>query len=122
MSSRQGLRCMIINCSKNNRERKDLLTCCKFKDNRYTRYIHYIYKTIIFYVLARFLHKNLGKIFFFDIHIVSIVSSVSARKLKFPSSAWHDYIPTLLYEMPSNYKGKNFVSKIYCYCPQNTME
>ena len=28
----------------------------------------------------------------------------------------------LLYEMPSNYKGKNFVSKIYCYCPQNTME
>ena len=28
---------------------------------------------------------------------------------------------TLLYEMPSNYKGKNFVSKIYCYCPQNTM-
>ena len=31
---------------------------------------------------------------------------------------WH----TLLYEMPSNLKGKNFVSKIYCYCPQNTME
>ena len=29
---------------------------------------------------------------------------------------------TLLYEMPSNQKGKNFVSKIYCYCPQNTME
>ena len=25
---------------------------------------------------------------FFDIHIVSIVSSVSARKLKFPSLAW----------------------------------
>ena len=24
---------------------------------------------------------------------------------------------TLLYEMPSNTKGKNFVSKIYCYCP-----
>ena len=64
MSSRQGLRCMIINCSKNNRERKDLLTCCKFKDNRYTRYIHYIYKTIIFYVLARFLHKTWEKYFF----------------------------------------------------------
>ena len=29
---------------------------------------------------------------------------------------------TLLYEMPSNPKGKNFVSKIYCCCPQNTME
>jgi|FLMP01.2.fsa_nt_emb hypothetical protein len=29
---------------------------------------------------------------------------------------------TLLYEMPSNPKGKNFVSKIHCYCPQNTME
>ena len=29
---------------------------------------------------------------------------------------------TLLYEMPSNSKGKNFVSKIRCYCPQNTME
>ena len=31
-------------------------------------------------------------------------------------------VGTLLYEIPSNYKGKNFVSKIYCYCPQNTME
>ena len=29
---------------------------------------------------------------------------------------------TLLYELPSNPKGKNFVSKIHCYCPQNTME
>ena len=29
---------------------------------------------------------------------------------------------TLLYEMPSNSKGKNFVWKIYCFFPQNTME
>ena len=28
---------------------------------------------------------------------------------------------TLLYEMPSNLKGKNFVSKFPGYCPQNTM-
>jgi hypothetical protein len=28
---------------------------------------------------------------------------------------------TLLYEMPSNPKGKNFVSKIHRYCPQNPM-
>ena len=28
----------------------------------------------------------------------------------------------LLYEMPSNSKGKNFFSKVRCYCPQNTME
>ena len=27
----------------------------------------------------------------------------------------------LLYEMPSNLKGKNFVSKFPGYCPQNTM-
>ena len=27
------------------------------------------------------------------------------------------YLSTLLYEIPSNSKGKNFVSKIYCYCP-----
>ena len=29
--------------------------------------------------------------------------------------------PTLLYKMPSNLKGKNFVSKFPGYCPQNTM-
>ena len=28
---------------------------------------------------------------------------------------------SLLYEMPSNLKGKNFVSKFPGYCPQNTM-
>ena len=28
---------------------------------------------------------------------------------------------TLLYKMPSNLKGKNFVSKFPGYCPQNTM-
>ena len=27
----------------------------------------------------------------------------------------------LLYKMPSNLKGKNFVSKFPGYCPQNTM-
>ena len=34
----------------------------------------------------------------------------------------HTSLSTLLYEMPSNLKGKNFVWKIYCYFPQNTME
>ena len=39
------------------------------------------------------------------------------------SSAQHFFLTcklpkgTLLYEMPSNPKGKKFVSKIYCYCP-----
>ena len=28
---------------------------------------------------------------------------------------------TLLYKVPSNLKGKNFVSKFPGYCPQNTM-
>ena len=28
---------------------------------------------------------------------------------------------TLLYKMPSNLKGKNFVSKFPGYCPQNTL-
>jgi hypothetical protein len=28
---------------------------------------------------------------------------------------------TLLYKMPSNLKGKNFISKVPGYCPQNTM-
>ena len=31
------------------------------------------------------------------------------------------FLGTLLYEMPSNLKGKNFVSKFPGYCPQNTM-
>ena len=30
-------------------------------------------------------------------------------------------LTTLLYKMPSNLKGKNFVSKFPGYCPQNTM-
>ena len=30
-------------------------------------------------------------------------------------------VSTLLYKMPSNIKGKNFVSKFPGYCPQNTM-
>ena len=30
-------------------------------------------------------------------------------------------LPTLLYKMPSNLKGKNFVSKFPGYCPQNKM-
>ena len=29
---------------------------------------------------------------------------------------------TLLFEIPSKSKGKNFVWKIYCYFPQKTME
>ena len=31
------------------------------------------------------------------------------------------FVTTLLYKMPSNLKGKNFVSKLPGYCPQNTM-
>ena len=33
----------------------------------------------------------------------------------------HHPVHTLLYEMPSNLKGKNFVSKFPGHCPQNTM-
>ena len=31
-------------------------------------------------------------------------------------------LATLFYEIPSNPKRKNFVSKIHCYFPQNTMK
>ena len=36
-------------------------------------------------------------------------------------SAQMALVSTLLYKMPSNIKGKNFVSKFPGYCPQNTM-
>ena len=32
-----------------------------------------------------------------------------------------EWLLSMLHEMPSNLKGKNVVSKIQWYCPQNTM-
>ena len=50
------------------------------------------------------------------VHVESLKQTKNVDS-EFKIGCW----PALLYKMPSNFKGKNFVSKFPGYCPLNTM-